>query len=96
MAKAAVGPAPAYNSNGLWLTPVDTLAAEAAALVAEGGFTGLKLRLGRERLADDLAAIAPVREAVGAIVKLMCDFASSAESVGGFRLRKPRRGADFA
>lgn len=70
----SVGPVPAYNSNGLWLTPPDQLAAEAAALVAEGGFTGLKLRLGRERLADDLAAIAAVREAAGATVKLMCDF----------------------
>jgi mandelate racemase len=69
-----VGPVPAYNSNGLWLTPLDTLAAEAAALVAEGGFTGLKLRLGRERLTDDLAAIGAVREGAGAMVKLMCDF----------------------
>ena len=69
-----VGPVPAYNSNGLWLTPVAGLAAEAAALVAEGGFTGLKLRLGRDRLADDLAAIAAVRDAAGANVKLMCDF----------------------
>ena len=69
-----VGPVPAYNSNGLWLTPVKELAAEAAALVAEGGFTALKLRLGRERLADDLAAIAAVREAAGSQVKLMCDF----------------------
>jgi mandelate racemase len=69
-----VGPVPAYNSNGLWLTPVDNLAAEAAALVAEGGFTGLKLRLGREKLGDDLAAIGAVREAVGATMKLMCDF----------------------
>jgi len=69
-----VGPVPAYNSNGLWLTPPDKLAAEAAALVAEGGFTSLKLRLGREKLADDLAAIAAVRDAAGAEVKLMCDF----------------------
>src|SRR3989441_1054258 len=69
-----VGPVPAYNSNGLWLTPVDELASEAAALVAEGGFTGLKLRLGREQVADDLAAIAVVREAAGATIKLMCDF----------------------
>jgi len=69
-----LGPVPAYNSNGLWLTPVNELAAEAAALVAEGGFTALKLRLGRERLADDLAAIAAAREAAGAAVKLMCDF----------------------
>ena len=69
-----LGPVPAYNSNGLWLTPLDTLSAEAAALVAEGGFTSLKLRLGREKLADDLAAIAAVRDAAGASVKLMCDF----------------------
>jgi len=69
-----VGPVPAYNSNGLWLTLVEELVDEAAALVAEGGFTGLKLRLGRERLADDLAAIAAAREAAGAEVKLMCDF----------------------
>jgi mandelate racemase len=69
-----VGPVPAYNSNGLWLTPLNQLAAEAAALVAEGGFTGLKLRLGREKLSDDLAAIAAVREGAGADIKLMCDF----------------------
>ena len=69
-----VGPVPAYNSNGLWLTPVGELAAEAAALAAEGGFTGLKLRLGRDKLGDDLAAIAAVREGAGADVKLMCDF----------------------
>jgi mandelate racemase len=69
-----VGPVPAYNSNGLWLTAPDTLAGEAAALVAEGGFTALKLRLGREKLADDLAAITAVREGAGAQVKLMCDF----------------------
>ncbi len=69
-----VGPVPAYNSNGLWLTPLGELAAEAAALVEEGGFTALKLRLGREKLTDDLAAIAAVRESVGDSVKLMCDF----------------------
>ncbi len=69
-----IGPVPAYNSNGLWLTSVDTLAAEAAELVAESGFTALKLRLGREALTDDLAAIAAVREAVGSSVHLMCDF----------------------
>src|SRR6266536_1784970 len=34
-----VGPVPAYNSNGLWLTSPGKLAAEAATLVAEGGFT---------------------------------------------------------
>ncbi|WP_024515456.1 enolase C-terminal domain-like protein [Bradyrhizobium sp. Tv2a-2] len=69
-----IGSVPAYNSNGLWLADVDTLADEAEALVAEGGFKGLKIRLGRERLADDLAAIDKVRKRVGAEIKLMVDF----------------------
>jgi mandelate racemase len=69
-----LGPVPVYNSNGLWLTPVETLRREAEALVAEGGFTALKLRLGRDRVADDLAAIAAVREGAGSEIKLMCDF----------------------
>ena len=70
----SLGPVAAYNSNGLWLTDVATLGREAVELVAEGDFTALKLRLGRERLADDLAAIDTVRRAVGADVKLMVDF----------------------
>jgi mandelate racemase len=70
----SVGHVPAYNSNGLWLTDVDTLARESLELVAEGGFTALKLRLGRDRLDDDLRAIHNIREAVGADVKLMVDF----------------------
>jgi mandelate racemase len=70
----SLGQVPAYNSNGLWLTDPAKLADEAAELAAEGGFTGLKLRLGRERLADDLAAIAAVRRGTSDEVKLMVDF----------------------
>lgn len=70
----SVGAVPAYNSNGLWLADVATLAKEAAELVAEGGFAGLKLRLGRDRLADDLAAIREVRGAAGDEIRLMVDF----------------------
>jgi mandelate racemase len=70
----SVGEVAAYNSNGLWLTEFETLGREAMDLVAEGGFKGLKLRLGRERLEDDVRAIRIVREAVGADVKLMVDF----------------------
>jgi mandelate racemase len=70
----SLGPVPAYNSNGLWLTEVAPLEKEAADLVAEGGFRGLKLRLGRDRLADDLAAIEAVRAAAGPDIKLMVDF----------------------
>ena len=44
----------AYNSNGLWLKEPEAVAAEAVELRDEGGFTGLKLRLGRERVARRL------------------------------------------
>lgn len=70
----SLGPVKSYNSNGLWLSPLEGLADEAHALVAEGDFGALKVRLGRERLADDLAAIKTVRSAVGSDVKLMVDF----------------------
>jgi len=63
----AVGAVDAYNSNGLWLTDVD-------GLVDEGDFRGLKLRLGRERLDDDLRAIRKVRDAAGNDIHLMVDF----------------------
>jgi mandelate racemase len=69
-----IGPVPAYNSNGLWLADVATLASEASEFVSEGSFTALKLRLGRDRLDDDLAAIREVREAAGSDIKLMVDF----------------------
>ncbi len=68
------GPVPAYNSNGLWLKPPAEVAEEALELRDEGGFTGLKLRLGRTRLADDLATVAAVRDAVGDEMALMVDF----------------------
>jgi mandelate racemase len=64
----------AYNSNGLWLQPPQKLAADALALRDEGGFTGLKLRLGRDAARDDLAAIEAVRAAVGDDMELMADF----------------------
>jgi mandelate racemase len=69
-----IGAVPAYNSNGLWLRSPVEVAGEAVELREEGGFRGLKLRLGRERLADDLATIEAVREAVGGELSLMVDF----------------------
>jgi mandelate racemase len=70
----SLAPVPAYNSNGLWLTPLDTLAREAEELVAEGGFDALKLRLGRERIEDDVTAIRLVREVLGPNGHIMSDF----------------------
>lgn len=70
----SVGPVRAYNSNGLWLKAPEAVGAEAVELREEGGFTGLKLRLGRALLADDLATVAAVRKSVGDEVQLMVDF----------------------
>lgn len=71
---ATAGPVRAYNTNGLWLIPLDRVEKEAAELVAQGNFKAIKIRLGREKLKDDLAVIAAVRRAVGEDVQLMCDF----------------------
>jgi mandelate racemase len=74
MLGGSVGPVKAYNSNGLWLRDPEAVAAEALELRAEGGFAGLKVRLGRTRARDDLATLDAVRKAVGDDVRLMVDF----------------------
>jgi len=69
-----VAPVKAYNSNGLWLKTPSEVAEEAVQLRDEGDFSGLKLRLGRDSISDDLATIAAVRDAVGDNISLMVDF----------------------
>lgn len=70
----SVGPVNAYNSNGLWLKEPKAVAAEAIELRDEGGFHGLKLRLGRTKMRDDVATLEAVRNAVGEDMHLMVDF----------------------
>ncbi len=70
----SVGAVKAYNSNGLWLKAPEAVAEEAIALRDEGGFSGLKLRLGRARMADDLATLDAVRRTIGEDMNLMIDF----------------------
>jgi mandelate racemase len=69
----SLGPVPAYNSNGLWLQSPDIVGAEAAELL-EGGFKGLKLRLGRTNHTEDLETMAAVRTAIGDDIQLMVDY----------------------
>src|SRR5215475_6161311 len=73
----SVGPVRAYNSNGLWLREPKAVAAEAIELRDEGGFRGLKLRLGREKIRDDEATLDAVRASVGEDIDLMVDFNQS-------------------
>ena len=56
-----VGPVKAYNSNGLWLRDPEQVPEEAIELRNEGGFTALKLRLGREAARDNLSITARPR-----------------------------------
>jgi len=69
-----VRPVRAYNSCGLWIQPVEKLADEAAQLVAEGGFSAVKLRIGRDDPAQDLAAARSVKKRVGDRISVMSDF----------------------
>jgi mandelate racemase len=69
-----VGPVPAYNSCGLWIQPVETVADEAEQLAAEGGFRAVKLRLGRDDAAQDVAAARAALARVGGRVHVMSDF----------------------
>jgi len=63
-----------YNTNGLWLIPIEKLAQQARELVDEGNFNAIKIRLGRPKLDDDLKALELVRAEIGNDVHLMCDF----------------------
>ncbi|MDH4096230.1 MAG: mandelate racemase [Betaproteobacteria bacterium] len=63
----------AYNSKGLGIMPLKSLAKEAEELVGEG-FRAVKLRLGRPRAEDDVAALRAVKKAIGPGVTLMVDF----------------------
>lgn len=55
----ARGKVRAYNTNGLWLVAQQRIETEAAALVAEGGFEAIKLRLGRRDWASPLLTEPP-------------------------------------
>jgi len=67
-------PVKAYNSCGLWVGDVAKLPDQAAQLLAEGNFNAVKLRLGRDDFAQDLAAVRAVKARIGDSVTLMCDF----------------------
>jgi mandelate racemase len=66
-------PIPAYNSNGLGLMPPEACADEAEQLL-EGGFRGVKLRLGYPTLEGDLAAFRAVRKRLPSDIAIMTDY----------------------
>jgi mandelate racemase len=72
-----VKPIRAYNSCGLWLQEPERLADEAEALLADGEFKALKVRIGRHDFADDLEAVRQVKRRIGEAICLMSDFNQS-------------------
>jgi mandelate racemase len=58
----------------LWIQPPDAVADDAELLVAEGNFRAIKLRVGRDDFAQDLAAVRAVKRRIGDGITLMCDF----------------------
>jgi len=64
---------PLYTTEGGWLQlPVATLVGETLAAKA-AGFRGAKIKVGKPHVAEDVARLAAVREAVGDAFELMVD-----------------------
>lgn len=62
-----------YASSGLWLTAsIDELLVEAQAFLDQG-FRAMKLRIGNDDSADDVARVRALREAIGDDVGLLVD-----------------------
>ncbi|MBC8006799.1 MAG: mandelate racemase [Prolixibacteraceae bacterium] len=72
-----VRPVRAYNSCGLWIKDPALLADEASQLISEGGFSAVKLRIGRPNFKEDLAAVRSVKKRIGDDILLMTDFNQS-------------------
>jgi mandelate racemase len=68
-------PLPTYHSCGLGIAEPTDVAREAKEMLGEhGGFTHMKLRMGRNDTAGEVAAYKAVRSAIGPDVLISCDF----------------------
>lgn len=75
-----------YASSGLWLSQsIGELTAEATSFV-ETGFRSMKIRLGSDRIRDDVARVRAVREAVGPDIELLSDANQSFDVKHAIRL----------
>jgi len=63
----------AYNTDGGWLNwTEEQLVADCRALIAQG-YRGVKIKVGRPNVTEDIARLSAVREAIGPAVQLMVD-----------------------
>jgi L-alanine-DL-glutamate epimerase-like enolase superfamily enzyme len=79
---------PLYDTEGGWLHLTTDELVAAAVASAERGWPGVKVKIGRPRLAEDVERLRAVREAVGDGMDLMVD------ANQGFSLAEARRRAD--
>ena len=70
----SLAPVKSYNSCGLWLDNKDQVYEESQKLIERGNFDILKIRLGRDKISDDLKAIEDAKKALGNDNVLLCDF----------------------
>jgi mandelate racemase len=61
----------------LWIKDPAQLADEASQLISEGGYSAVKLRIGRPNFKEDLAAVRNVKKRIGDDIALMTDFNQS-------------------
>jgi mandelate racemase len=99
-------PLRAYMGNAIGVIPPSEVSGTAAELAAEG-FPAIKIRLGREAFAEDLAAVRAARQGIADHVVLMADFNQSltvAEAIrrgraldgeGLYWIEEPVRADDF-
>lgn len=67
-------PIRAYNTDGGWLNwPLETLVDDCRRLVEEEGYTGVKIKVGSDRLDTDIARLEAVRRAIGPKATLAVD-----------------------
>ena len=62
-----------YASGGLWLSQSIDECVNEAGMFIEQGFRSMKIRLGSEKIADDVARVRAVRDAIGADIELLSD-----------------------
>ena len=67
-------PVKAYNSRGLWLIPLNEIEKETNDLLENGSFDALKVRIGRNKLKDDIYVIEKIRKIGGENLVIMSDF----------------------
>ena len=90
-------PLPTYHSCGLGIMEPQDVAREAREMLAEhGGFTHMKLRMGRGDAAGEVAAYEAVRSAIGPDVLISCDFNQGLPAASALETCRTIDGLDLA